>query len=307
MYRALKRSLIAAVAALLSIGLAAVAYVYVASELIIERRHPLPPSQVRASAGPDAVAKGAHLSVICGCTGCHGDALQGARFDGAPMEIYAPNLGLIAMTWTDADFDRAIRRSVAPDGRTLWIMPSHTYQFVADQDVADLTAYIRTLPHNGISTPAPKFDLATRFEILRNRLSSETRLAADHDPPMDLGPQTDSGRRIAAMTCVECHGSNLSGFFLSPQWAPPDLAVVAAYSREDFSIFMRTGTALGNRKLRSMSNIARQRFVHLTDAEVSSLYDYLFARGSTLARSAPGYLKAPDATREDSGVRRDPL
>ena len=58
MYRALKRSLIAAVAALLSIGLAAVAYVYVASELIIERRHPLPPSQVRASAGPDAVAKG---------------------------------------------------------------------------------------------------------------------------------------------------------------------------------------------------------------------------------------------------------
>jgi mono/diheme cytochrome c family protein len=269
-----------AAAALLSLGLAAVAYVYVASELIINGRHPLPPSRVRASTQPDAVIGGAHLAVIGGCTGCHGESLQGARFDGAPMEIYAPNLGVLATTWADADFDRAIRRGLGPDGRTLWIMPSHSYQFMADQDVATLIAYIRTLPQTGVSMPGPEFDLATRLAILRNRVSSEMKLAADSEPSMDLGPSTASGRRIAAMTCVECHGSDLSGTYLSPQWAPPNLAVVAAYSRTDFSIFMRTGVALGNRELRSMSDIARQRFVHLTDAEVSALYDYLVALGS---------------------------
>jgi mono/diheme cytochrome c family protein len=295
-----KRSLIAA-AATLGIGLAAVAYIYVASALIIERRHPLPSSRIRASTRPDAVAQGAHLAVICGCTGCHGEVLQGARFESGSMKIYAPNLGLLAMTWSDADFDRAIRRSVAPDGRTLWIMPSHTYRFAADQDVADLIAYVRTLPHTGASTPAPKFALATRIKILRNRVPPEMRLAADNEPALDLGPRTAPGRRIAAMTCVECHGSDLSGTFLDPHWAPPDLAVVAAYSRADFALFMRTGTALGNRELRSMSTIARQRFAQLTDAEVSALYDYLLARGSYVDGNAQGH--GGNAQRLDGNAR----
>jgi mono/diheme cytochrome c family protein len=203
------------------------------------------------------------------------------------MRIYAPNLGQLAATWSDADFDRAIRRSVAPDGRTLWIMPSHTYQFMADGEVANLIAYVRTLPHTGVATPAREFYFATRFGILRHRISPEIRLAADSEPAMNLGQGTASGRSIAAMTCVECHGSDLSGTSLGPHWAPPNLAVVAAYSRADFSTFMRTGKALGDRELESMSKIARQRFTQLTDEEVSALYDYLFERGSAMARGAP--------------------
>jgi hypothetical protein len=46
---------------------------------------------------------------------------------------------------------------------------------------------------------------------------------------------------------------------------------------------MHTGAALGNRELRSMSKIARQRFVQFTDDETAALYGYLSARASALA------------------------
>jgi cytochrome c553 len=266
--------------------LVALAYIYLASERIIQRRYSLPPSQIHAATTAQAIANGAHLAVVAGCTGCHGEALEGAPFDGAPMQIYAPSLGLLGATWSDADFDRALRRGAAPDGRGLWIMPSHTYQFVSDEAVSNLIGYVRTLPAKGNAAPGPRFDLATRWAILSNEIVSEVQLAQGARPSLDLGPQTAVGRGIAAMTCVECHGSDLAGLVLSPTWAPPDLTIVAAYSRADFSKLMRTGVAVGNRELRSMSKIARQRFAQFTDAEISALYDYLSARATALGSDA---------------------
>jgi mono/diheme cytochrome c family protein len=271
------------------LGLITLIYIYVASERIIRQQYPLPPSRIHATATPQAIANGAHLAVVGGCTGCHGDALQGARFDGAPMEIYAPGLGRLAATWSDGDFDRAIRRGIAPDGRALWIMPSHAYQFVSDEAVVDLLGYVHSLPTVGVETPGPRFDLATRLAILRKNVASEVQLAAGARPPLDLGPRTAAGRQLAAVSCVECHGSDLAGQLLSPSWAPPDLAVVAAYSRADFARFLHTGAALGNRELRSMSQIARQRFAQFTDEEISALYDYLSARELALASNSQGH------------------
>lgn len=266
-----------------AVVLAMLAYVYVASDRIIQQRYPLPLSHVRAATTPEAIATGAHLAVVGGCTGCHGDALQGARFDGAPLRIYAPNLRLLAATWSDADFDRALRRGVAPDCRSLWIMPSHSYQFVSDEAIASLIGYVRSLPAEGTAAPGPRFDLPVRWAILRNEIVSEMQLAQGARPSADTGPQTAAGRAIAAIACVECHGSDLGGVVLSSDWAPPDLAVVATYSRADFTKFMRTGAASGNRELRSMSGIARQRFAHFTDEEIAALYDYLRMRAAALA------------------------
>jgi hypothetical protein len=41
---------------------------------------------------------------------------------------------------------------------------------------------------------------------------------------------------------------------------------------------MRTGVATGERQVGLMSQVARGRFVHFTDAEVDAIYDYLAAR-----------------------------
>ena len=55
----------------------------------------------------------------------------------------------------------------------------------------------------------------------------------------------------------------------------PNLRMVLAYSEADFTTFMRTGKALGDRDLKLMSSVARWRYSQFTDNEIKALYDYL--------------------------------
>ncbi len=56
----------------------------------------------------------------------------------------------------------------------------------------------------------------------------------------------------------------------------PTLAIVAAYSLDDFTRLMRTGTALGGRELNEMmTGVARGRTAYLTDEEIAALHGYL--------------------------------
>jgi hypothetical protein len=55
----------------------------------------------------------------------------------------------------------------------------------------------------------------------------------------------------------------------------PSLIIVAGYSEQDFATLMRTGIALGGRKLDLMREVALGRFSHFTDAEVEALHSYL--------------------------------
>jgi hypothetical protein len=50
---------------------------------------------------------------------------------------------------------------------------------------------------------------------------------------------------------------------------------VAAYSPEAFTALMRTGEALGARKLATMSPWAKQHLSYFTDSEIAALYAYL--------------------------------
>ena len=56
---------------ILLLALAAIAYVYLASERIIARIYPLPPSHIHASADPKVIALGEHLVRPYGCADCH--------------------------------------------------------------------------------------------------------------------------------------------------------------------------------------------------------------------------------------------
>ena len=60
--------------------------------------------------------------------------------------------------------------------------------------------------------------------------------------------------------------------------------MVAAYEASDFQRLLRTGKAAGNREVSLMSEVARGRYRHLTDAEVEAIYRYLQAVG----RDDPG-------------------
>ena len=60
----------------------------------------------------------------------------------------------------------------------------------------------------------------------------------------------------------------------------PDLRIAASYSLEQFTHLMRTGKASGNRELKLMSSVARNRFSHFTDDEIQAQHSYLVARAA---------------------------
>src|SRR5664279_3265264 len=56
-----------------------------------------------------------------------------------------------AGNWTDDMLARAIREGVGHDGRALyWQMPSSTFRYLADEDLASVIVYLRSIPavHN---------------------------------------------------------------------------------------------------------------------------------------------------------------
>lgn len=269
-----------AIGAVVALALAGTAYVYFASEQIIAHRYPVPPSRIHASRDPAVIALGKHLVRPYGCADCHRPNLQGAYI--ADFGMQSRNLTRLAAKFSDADFDRAIRKGLRPDGTSVAeSMPSDAFQYMPDSDVAAIVSYIRSLTPTGPETPDPGYDLKVRWDVLQGRKKVSQAWFPLQKPALELGPRYARARQMAMTACGECHGTSLEGQG-GPPPSPPNLSIVASYDRGAFVKFMHTGKAAGNRELPMMSAVARVRISHLTDAELNALYDYLAARGRKL-------------------------
>lgn len=91
---------------------------------------------------------GQYLANVGGCVGCHGPDLGGAPGHG-PDGVPAANLtpaGSIG-AWTEADFVKAMRTGVRPDGRTLSDqMPWKAVALSTDDELRALWLYLRSIP-----------------------------------------------------------------------------------------------------------------------------------------------------------------
>lgn len=102
-------------------------------------------------AGPTA-EYGSHLVKTGGCIGCHGPGLSGGAIPGAPPDwLPARNLTRHATglaTWTEADFFRALRTGVRPDGSKLnpSYMPWKATALMKDDEIRALWKYLATVP-----------------------------------------------------------------------------------------------------------------------------------------------------------------
>jgi len=108
--------------------------------------------------GDGAVARGKYVFDAANCGVCHTDtANQGAPLAGGrrletPFGVfYSPNITPDAATgigtWSDGDFIAALRHGRAPDGSHLFpVFPYPSYTGMSDADMADLKAYLFSLP-----------------------------------------------------------------------------------------------------------------------------------------------------------------
>jgi mono/diheme cytochrome c family protein len=111
-------------------------------------------------------ARGLYLSKAGGCLACHTEDKKDAiPFAGGRAlktsfgTFYGPNLTPHPEAgigrWTEADFVRAMRLGVRPDGAHYYpAFPYTSFTGITDRDLADLWAYLRTLPpHARVNRP----------------------------------------------------------------------------------------------------------------------------------------------------------
>lgn len=124
------------------------------------------------------LAHGKRLAAILDCTGCHGDNLQGRNVsaeDPSYGDMNAPNLTLLAPTYSDADFRRLLTQGTPKDGRDLWFMPAESYQFLTDADLSALIPFVRSHKPTGTQLPPIRKGPGFLKEIAANGITDAAR------------------------------------------------------------------------------------------------------------------------------------
>ncbi len=244
----------------------------------------VPAETLAVMADSASLAHGAYLAATHGCTGCHTANLGGQVFiDAPPFLIVASNLtpAGVGATYTDADWERAIRHGVGPDGRGLApMMPSGAYTHLSDGETAALIAYLK-------SVPAVENDLPTTEVRAMGRIIAATGGLPLADAKIDHarahpatapapGPTMEYGIYRAGVLCTYCHGADLHG---GPPLGPDapaatDLYVVTGWSLDEFVQVMRTGVTPSGKQL-NPETMPWDAFSHMTDDELQALYMHL--------------------------------
>jgi mono/diheme cytochrome c family protein len=198
--------------------------------------------------------------------------------------LIAPNLTEIAARATDQQLAAAIRQGIGHDGRALFIMPSPQYSRLSDAEVAALIAFIRSQPRAAGNIAGLEAGPIGRALVVTGGLQPATARIEEFrtKAPIRVGAVHAAGQRLAATSCSECHGPALEGQNMGQGSVVPDLMIAGAYDLEAFKTLLRTGKAAGGKKLGLMKEVAEKGFVHLTDAEIQSLHEYLRARAEKL-------------------------
>ncbi|MCU0891604.1 MAG: cytochrome c [Sandarakinorhabdus sp.] len=263
--------------------------------------------EAEVAQGPGNPDNGARLFHAGGCASCH--AAKGAKGDdrlklggGAPLvtqfgSFQPPNIspgpdGIGG--WSLAQFDNAMRRGVAPDGRHYYpAFPYTSYARMTGQDVADLFAWLNRLP--AVAGKPGDGQIGFPFNIRRG-IGLWKRLYLDPAPivtlPADAPAEARAGQYLVEGPghCGECHTPRgpLGGIF-KPGWLgggpaaegegkiPNITPAKLAWSEAEIADYLKTGftpdyDSVGGTMVEVQANMAE-----LSDADRAAIAAYLKA------------------------------
>lgn len=278
------------IALLVVLVVAAVGALFVVSNSRLNANYQISPEPVAIPADDEAIAQGEHIATIRGCADCHNGDLSGNPFieDPALGNLYASNLtagqGGVGGSYSDADWVRAIRHGVGPDGKPLLFMPAQEFYFLSDEDLGALIAYIKsvtpvdkTLPENSIGPLGRVLFLAGQLPLIPAEM-------VDHNAPRPVAPEpgvTVEYGQYMAVGCVGCHGPNFSGGPITgvpPDWPPASNLTPAGnlknWSEDDFITAMRTGLTPEGYNLNA-TYMPWPGLGQMTDDELKAIWVYL--------------------------------
>ena len=274
------------------VGVVAVAALagYIVSERRIAQTYTIADEALTLPTDAAGLAEGQRLVIMRGCTDCHTPDLGGQVFIDDPMlgVIATANLtsgqGSATAAYTIADWERAIRHGVGPDGRGLLVMPSYEYAGLSDEQVAQMIAFLQTVPPVDRVPAEPILKPLGRALFLMGQLPLMPAELVDHDVAHDASvparASTEYGAYLST-TCTGCHQRNLAGGAV-PGSAPGDprsanltpAGNLGNWTLDDFKIALRSGTTPEGKVL-DPAVMPWPIAAQMTDVELEALWLYL--------------------------------
>lgn len=269
----------------------ALAVVYGMSEYRMTRTYQVAVANLVVPTDAETIARGRHIAVTRGCIDCHGENLGGGTVIDLPpvARLFATNLtsgeGGVGTRYTDADYERAIRHGVRPDGRPLRFMPSHEFYPLSDQDVTALIAYLRSVPPVNNDPGETSIGPIARALFLAGQMYLVPAELIDHDAPRPTappaGPTAEYGAYLAT-GCVGCHGDGYSGGKIPG--APPEMPIpanitphretgIGGWAEADFFRAMREGRRPDGAEIDPF--MPWKNFAQMSDDELRAIWLYL--------------------------------
>jgi len=269
----------------------ALALVYWRSSALMAQHIDVKEPALALPADADAHARGEHLAITRGCTDCHGPDLGGRILvDALPIgRLAAPNLtrgkGGAGARLDAASVERAVRHGLGQEGRLLLYMPATDYSGLADADMADLIAYVTSVPPVDRDIPPPSAGPLMRTLFLLDKAPLVYALKVDHhaahSASMAPAVSVEYGRYLA-QSCSGCHGEHLAGghvpgtppSFPDAQNITPDPASgIGKWTRDHFHTALRSGKRPDGSAINTF--MPWQAFARFSDTELDALWAYL--------------------------------
>ena len=260
---------------------------YFMSEQKLGNSYQVTPDPITIPTDEASIARGKHMvESVVECIGCHTPNLGGQMlvndpsFAQIPANNLTPGQGGIGATYSDEDWVRAIRHGVAADGRQLVVMPSHWYNYLTDEDLGAVIAYLKTLPPVDQEWPARSVAfIPTRILLALGAFPFAPELIAKNAARTTPEPavSVEYGEYLARVAaCGDCHGANLAGGTSEGAPKGPNLTpggAFAAYREEDFLKVFHTGVTPGGATL--SDEMPWKNYGKMTDDELKAMFMYL--------------------------------
>jgi mono/diheme cytochrome c family protein len=246
--------------------------------------------------------KGQYLAKVAGCAGCHTDNKAGAQAYAGGREIatpfgkfYGPNLTPHPQAglgqWTLEDFRRALRLGERPDGAHYFpAFPYPSFTRMSDADVADLWAYLRSLPPSSQQNRAHDLRLPFQWRFLVTFWKWLFFNAGPQAPDPRTPQLVARGAYLVGALghCGECHtprnllggpkrDRSLAGAEL-PEGRSPNLTPTRLKRWDDRQLadFLRTGaTPEGDAPSEVMEEVILNSTSQLTAQDLAAMIAYL--------------------------------
>jgi len=263
-------------------------------------------SSFAGDAGPQEftqIERGRYLTVLSDCGSCHtvpgsNQSLAGGRPIETPFgNIVAPNITPDLETgigsWTDEQFDAAIRKGIRRDGSRLYpAMPYNAYTKMSRDDVLAIRAYLNTVTpvRNAVvanTLPFP-FNIRATMRVWNALYFKE----GDYRPDPKKSVEWNRGAFLVDGPghCGACHTPKtflggdkteqyLRGSYLQG-WSAPDITNdarlgVGNWSREDLVSYLRSGHNRITAATGPMGEVVTLSTAHMTDPDLNAIATYL--------------------------------